>query len=122
MGRAIALGLAKHGAKIVCCDLKQTANPNGYEADKDIPTADLIVRDGGSAIFCQVDISNAEQVKDGFEKTISVRKPIHKVPKATYSKCRLLGASTSSSIVQDTGPRSETSPMKMTSFGPRWQR
>ncbi|OCK79787.1 NAD(P)-binding protein [Lepidopterella palustris CBS 459.81] len=71
MGRAIALGLAKYGAKIVCCDLKEMANPEGYEEDKNVPVAELVIRNGGSAIFCQVDISNAEQVGKAFEKTLT---------------------------------------------------
>ncbi|KAJ2898106.1 NAD(P)-binding protein [Zalerion maritima] len=66
MGRLIALSLAAHGAKVVCCDLAEAANPAGYERDLDVPTASLIARRGGSAIFCRVDISDASQAERAF--------------------------------------------------------
>lgn len=73
MGRATSLGLAKHGASIVCCDLQKDANPAGYEKDLDVPTSDLVIQNGGKAIFCETDISNAAQVQATFSRALSVR-------------------------------------------------
>lgn len=74
VGRATSLGLARHGAKVVCCDLQKKANPAGFEKDLATDTTDLIIQSGGEAIFCQVDISNAEQVQAAFDTTLSVSK------------------------------------------------
>ncbi|KAF2179302.1 NAD(P)-binding protein [Zopfia rhizophila CBS 207.26] len=71
IGRSIALGLASHGAKIVCCDLKEAANPAGFESDVSISTTSLIVERGGSAIFCQTDISQTDQLEKALERTIT---------------------------------------------------
>lgn len=73
VGRATSLSLAKHGAKVVCCDLQKNANPAGYEKDLDISTSELIVQNGGEAIFCETDISNAAQVQATFTQALSVR-------------------------------------------------
>jgi NAD(P)-dependent dehydrogenase (short-subunit alcohol dehydrogenase family) len=72
MGRALALMLAGEGAKLVCCDLRAEANPNGYEADIKTTTADLINQRGGSACFQKVDISDLKQVEAAFEETVLV--------------------------------------------------
>ncbi|KAI9839496.1 MAG: hypothetical protein M1819_002121 [Sarea resinae] len=71
MGRAIALGLAQEGAKLVCCDLRAEANPRGYEENLDTTTSDLIVRNGGHAIFQKTDLSKPDEVEAAFAKGIS---------------------------------------------------
>lgn len=73
MGRAVCLLLQKEGAKVVCCDLQEQANPRGYEEDIETTTADLIIKRGGEAIFHQVDISKLDQVAAAFREGISVR-------------------------------------------------
>ncbi|KAB5563450.1 hypothetical protein GE09DRAFT_997052 [Coniochaeta sp. 2T2.1] len=73
MGRGIALGLAGQGASIICCDLKPEANPDGFEKDLHITTADLITRQGGQAIFFKVDISQTSELEHAFKKGIEVR-------------------------------------------------
>lgn len=72
MGRAVALALAEQGAKLVCCDIRAQANPAGYEKDINITTADLITKQGGSASFQKVDISNPQEVEEAFQNAISV--------------------------------------------------
>ncbi|TVY41219.1 3-oxoacyl-[acyl-carrier-protein] reductase [Lachnellula occidentalis] len=71
MGRAICLALADNGAKIVSCDLRAEANPSGYETDREIATADLVIKNGGEAIFQKVDISDAGQCESAFGTAIS---------------------------------------------------
>ncbi|KAK5245351.1 hypothetical protein LTR20_006729 [Exophiala xenobiotica] len=70
IGRACALSLAKHGASIVCCDLRAEANPQGYEEDLHITTPDVIKNLGGRAIFVQVDMSNFKQVEEAFKEVV----------------------------------------------------
>lgn len=72
VGRAIALGLATHGAKIVCCDLQGQANQEGYERDLEKTTAEAITASGGEALFVQADISNAQQVEEAFRLATEV--------------------------------------------------
>src|SRR5690554_5968048 len=73
MGRAIALALAKEGAKLVCCDLIEHPNPAGYEADIDKSTSELITKQNGEAFFQQVDISVSTQIEAVVNKAIEVR-------------------------------------------------
>lgn len=75
MGRATAIALANEGAKIVCCDLRPQANPEGFEPDLHIPTADLINQNtgAGNAIFQQLDISVGKQLEDAFAAAVTVR-------------------------------------------------
>ncbi|TVY33847.1 Levodione reductase [Lachnellula occidentalis] len=70
MGRAISLALAKEGAKLVCCDLRELPNPEGYEADIEKPTQDLITSKGGEAIFQRVDISIPSEIETAVAKAI----------------------------------------------------
>lgn len=72
MGRATALLLARHGAKIICCDLKPEANPRGFEADLDRTTTQVIEQSGGKATFYKVDISNLIEVEKAFQAGIEV--------------------------------------------------
>jgi NAD(P)-dependent dehydrogenase (short-subunit alcohol dehydrogenase family) len=74
MGRAMALSLAGHGAKVVCCDLRPDANPSGYEDDITTTTADVIIKRGGAAIFQKVDISDFKQLEAAYESAVKVSK------------------------------------------------
>jgi NAD(P)-dependent dehydrogenase (short-subunit alcohol dehydrogenase family) len=47
------IALAQHGAKVAIGDV----NPTGCE------TVETIKRDGGSAVFVETDVRNAQQVK-----------------------------------------------------------
>ncbi|KAJ9132420.1 Short chain dehydrogenase/reductase family oxidoreductase [Pleurostoma richardsiae] len=71
MGRATALALARHGSKVVCCDLKAEPNPRGYESDLDKTTVQVIENNGGEAIFQQVDISNFAQAEAAFDVAVA---------------------------------------------------
>lgn len=75
MGRATCIALANEGSKIVCCDLRPEANPEGFEPDLHIPTAELINQKigAGNAIFQQLDISVAKQLEDTFAAAVTVR-------------------------------------------------
>ena len=58
LGRAISLLYAKEGARVICSDLRPSANalvPDESDAD----THDLIVKSGGRAEFVQTDVSKA---------------------------------------------------------------
>jgi NAD(P)-dependent dehydrogenase (short-subunit alcohol dehydrogenase family) len=72
IGRAVALALAKQGAKLVCCDLVTEANPAGFEDDIRITTVDIIIKRGGSAIFQKSDISKPREIEEAFENAIKV--------------------------------------------------
>lgn len=62
LGRAISLLYAQHGARVVCSDLRPSANalvPHESHAD----THDLILQGGGKAIFVKTDVSKAGDVE-----------------------------------------------------------
>lgn len=59
LGRAIALLYAKEGASILCADLRPEARMNlGDEGE--VKTHDLIIAEGGKAIFVKCDVGKAE--------------------------------------------------------------
>jgi NAD(P)-dependent dehydrogenase (short-subunit alcohol dehydrogenase family) len=62
-GRAIALALAAEGASVVCGDLRKSARSEGYEANIDVDTDDLIRVEGGKAEFRETDVTKADDVK-----------------------------------------------------------
>jgi NAD(P)-dependent dehydrogenase (short-subunit alcohol dehydrogenase family) len=63
IGRAIALAFSRSGATILCSDLDP--QPRGLQPEKsDLPTHELILQEGGKAVFQKCDTSNAEEVKD----------------------------------------------------------
>lgn len=62
MGRAIALALAEAGASIVCADLRPEASPKGFEADKHIPTHEVISTNGRPAIFQKCDLGKTDEI------------------------------------------------------------
>jgi NAD(P)-dependent dehydrogenase (short-subunit alcohol dehydrogenase family) len=79
MGRASAVLLAKQGVHVVCCDLRPEANPAGFEDDLHFTTVQMVEKQGSSAFFVKVDISNAAEVEEAFKQTISVsaRRPFY---------------------------------------------
>ncbi|KFY94290.1 hypothetical protein V498_03936 [Pseudogymnoascus sp. VKM F-4517 (FW-2822)] len=62
MGRAIALSLAREGAKVVCSDLKPEAAQHGFEDDRHIPTHTVITNNGGSSAFIKCDMGVTTEV------------------------------------------------------------
>lgn len=46
IGRAIAIGYAKEGARVVCSDIKNSARGEGYEDNISVDT-DQVIRDMG---------------------------------------------------------------------------
>jgi NAD(P)-dependent dehydrogenase (short-subunit alcohol dehydrogenase family) len=70
-GRAIALALSAAGATVVCADLDKKARKEGYEEDLEIDTDDVIQRDGGRAVYVQVDVQYASQVESLVTRTAS---------------------------------------------------
>jgi NAD(P)-dependent dehydrogenase (short-subunit alcohol dehydrogenase family) len=72
IGRAIALTLADAGATVVCCDLRSSARPEGYEPDIAIDTHDLIVQRGGRATFVCADVTDSDQVRAAVDHAVDV--------------------------------------------------
>src|SRR5919201_221118 len=44
IGRAIAIGFAREGARVVCSDIRKDARPEGYETDRQRDTDEVITR------------------------------------------------------------------------------
>ncbi len=68
IGRAIALRLADGGAKVVCADIRESAQPNGYEKKADQTTVECIRENGGDAVFFPCDVTDVQQVDELFQK------------------------------------------------------
>ncbi|MEU9885532.1 SDR family oxidoreductase [Sphaerisporangium sp. NPDC051011] len=69
-GRAIALRFAGDGYSVVCTDLRPEPLPGGYEDEPEVPTHEVIHRQGGRATFVQSDVTQAEQVADLVARTV----------------------------------------------------
>ena len=67
VGRSIALGYAREGAKVACVDLHQSARREVKE-EADVDTDELIRSQGGQAMFVQTDVSSAKAVQAMVEK------------------------------------------------------
>jgi len=61
-GRASAVRFAAEGAKVVIADIKQEANPGGFEAHQDQTVFDEINAIGGEATFIRCDVTKAADV------------------------------------------------------------
>lgn len=57
LGRASALLFASEGASVVVADLIEKPLANGFEDDRDTPTADLIRAAGGQAVYVKCDVT-----------------------------------------------------------------
>jgi NAD(P)-dependent dehydrogenase (short-subunit alcohol dehydrogenase family) len=68
-GRAIALALARDGATVICTDLQPQARQDGFEADLDIDTDEVIRRGGGIAVFRRVDVASEADLQSVTEWT-----------------------------------------------------
>lgn len=70
-GRAIALALAREGARIVCSDLKKNALAGGYEKDIGVDTDTAIAQSGGEATFIAADASKADAIRNVISHAVS---------------------------------------------------
>jgi NAD(P)-dependent dehydrogenase (short-subunit alcohol dehydrogenase family) len=70
-GRAIALALAREGAKVLCADLSPLPTKAGVEETEDA-THELIVKQGGSADFYKVNVVNSEEFQAAIDKAVSL--------------------------------------------------
>jgi len=73
IGRAIALTYAREGAFVVCADLSPSYPSNfsssdntkaGGETTLDVPTHELIGKNGGQAIFVKTDVEKEDDLKE----------------------------------------------------------
>ena len=72
IGRAIALTYAREGAIVVCADLSPypsskispSENTKAEETTLEPPTHELIVKNGGQAIFVKTDVENERDLKE----------------------------------------------------------
>jgi len=69
-GRAIAMALAREGARLVCTDLRKSALPDGYEHDIQIDTDAAIIEQGAEAIFVAADVSKARDVSQAIARAV----------------------------------------------------
>ena len=63
IGRAVAIGFANEGARVVCSDIRADARPEGYDADTQQAMADMIIAHGGQACFVQADVTKGDEVE-----------------------------------------------------------
>jgi NAD(P)-dependent dehydrogenase (short-subunit alcohol dehydrogenase family) len=75
MGRAIALGLAREGAYVVCSDLKPEAAQHGFEEDKEIPTHIVIANNGGKSAFQKCDVGQTAEIWNLIDFAVKVSCP-----------------------------------------------
>lgn len=75
MGRAIALALAQEGAYVVCSDLQPEASPKGFEPDKDTPTHEVIVRNGGKSVYEKCDMGKTADIVHLVNFAVEVSSP-----------------------------------------------
>ena len=62
LGRAIALAYAHEGASVVCGDLQPTARAD-TQNEFPVATHDLIIQQGGKALFFKADVREEEQIQ-----------------------------------------------------------
>lgn len=75
MGRAIALGLAREGAYVVCSDLKPEAAQHGFEEDKETPTHIVITNNGGKSAYQKCDMGNTAEIWSLIDFAVKVSCP-----------------------------------------------
>lgn len=61
-GRGIADRMAAEGARVVIGDLKEEANPDGFDERPDLTTAQLVESKGGQAVFARCDVTKRAEV------------------------------------------------------------
>lgn len=63
LGRAIALAYMRHGATVVCADLREEARQE-IANETAVTTHELIAQEGGEATFIKADVSSATDMED----------------------------------------------------------
>jgi NAD(P)-dependent dehydrogenase (short-subunit alcohol dehydrogenase family) len=69
-GRAIATRFGAEGARVVCADVIEKPNPQGFEDDITTATHEKIRQGGGEAIFITCDVTSLNQVKGMMKTTV----------------------------------------------------
>jgi NAD(P)-dependent dehydrogenase (short-subunit alcohol dehydrogenase family) len=64
IGRAIAIGFAREGARVVCADIRKAARPEGYETDRQQDTDEVISANSGDALFMRADVTRGQDMAD----------------------------------------------------------
>ncbi len=64
IGRAIAIGFAREGARVVCSDIRKDARPEGYETDRQQDTDEVISANSGDALFVRADVTRGQDMAD----------------------------------------------------------
>jgi len=64
IGRAIAIGFAREGVRVVCSDIRKDARPEGYETDRQKDTDEVIRAGGGDALFVRADVTRGQDMAD----------------------------------------------------------
>ena len=69
LGRSIALQYAREGAKVVCADLRREAR-QGLPEETEPYTDEIILKDGGAAIFVETDVSRSQDFEAVVQKAV----------------------------------------------------
>lgn len=64
IGRAIAIGFAREGVRVVCSDIRKDARPEGYETDRQKDTDEVIRAGDGDALFVRADVTRGQDMAD----------------------------------------------------------
>lgn len=75
IGRGVALRLAASGARVLCCDLREAARPDGLDPEPDFSTHELIARRGGRAEFVSCDVTDPAAVDAAFRRLATLGRP-----------------------------------------------
>src|SRR4051812_31124044 len=70
IGRAIAIGFAREGARVVCSDIRKDARPEGYEQDRQKDTDEVIRENGEDALFVRADVTRGQDVANLVKSTV----------------------------------------------------
>lgn len=70
LGRAIALAFAAEGAFVVCSDLQPQARSTAPSQESATATHDVIVQQGGKAVFVKADVRLEDQVAALIAETV----------------------------------------------------
>jgi len=70
IGRAIAIGFAREGARVVCSDIRKDARPEGYETDRQQDTDEVIRANSGEALFVRADVAIGQDVANLVKSTV----------------------------------------------------
>lgn len=72
LGREIALSLGREGATVICSDRDPTARQDGFEEDKHIPTHEVIINNGGQAMFQKCDLMIVPEIVELIQSAVKV--------------------------------------------------